>query len=91
MVKLKAEDAASAEQLARALPYIGQKRSGDDRADARELGEAIERLVRGLGLESRLREYDVGEEQAPRIAGTAAGGQEGELYERVVGLVRSKF
>ena len=90
-MKLKAEDEASAGQLARALPYIGQKRSGDDRADARKLGGAIEGLVGGLGLESRLREYEVGEDQAPKIAGTAAGGKEGELYERVLGLVKSLF
>ncbi|KAI4123576.1 MAG: hypothetical protein LQ347_006096, partial [Umbilicaria vellea] len=44
VVALKAKDAASAAQLARALPFVGRTRSGDDRADARQLAEAIEGL-----------------------------------------------
>lgn len=91
VVKLKAEDAASAAQLARALPFVGRGRSGDDGTDARGLGEAIGRLVGELGLERRLAEYGVGEEEAERIAGTVVGGREGEGYARVVGLVRSLF
>ena len=91
VVKLKAEDPASAEQLARTLPFIGQSKSGNDKEDAMKLGEAIQILVRELGLETNLKEYKVGEDQAPKIAGTAAGGQEGKLYEKVLALVKSKY
>ncbi|SLM35919.1 Alcohol dehydrogenase, iron-type, conserved site [Lasallia pustulata] len=91
VVRLKAGEAACAGQLARALPFVGGRRSGDDGVDAGRLADAVEGLVGELGLETRLGEYGVGEEEAGKIAGMAVGREEGDLYEKVVGLVGSKF
>ena len=92
VVRLKAGDPAAATQIARALPFVGGKRSGDDREDAIRVGDAIERLVEELGLRSRLEEYHVAEDQAGTIAKTATGGkEEGEVYEAVLGLVRGLY
>ncbi|KAL8831718.1 MAG: hypothetical protein Q9170_005180 [Blastenia crenularia] len=91
VVRLKAERAEDAEQLARILPYIGQSRRGDDRADATRVGDAIEGLVKELGLETRLEDYGVGEDQIPKIAKMATKMEDGRLYDSVIELVRSKL
>lgn len=91
VVKLKADDPAAAEQVARVLPYIGQTSTGDHKNDAIKVADAIEQLVKDLGLESRLSEYRVGEDQVPKIAKTATRTDKGELYEKVVTLVESKL
>ncbi len=92
VVRLKASDPAQAEQIARALPFTGRgSRSGDDREDALKVGDAIEELVDGLGLGSRLSEYGVGEDQIPKIAKTATKTESGELYDGVVRLLKGKL
>lgn len=90
VVKLKAEKPEDAEQIARALPFIGQASSGDNKQNAIKVGAAIEELVRSLGLESSLKQYGVGKDQAPKITKMATGKQEeGPMYEKVLGLVNS--
>lgn len=86
---MKARDEDSARLLARAMPAIGRERSGDDGADAVRLSEAVEELVRGLGLESRLGEYGVGGDQVEKIAEVAT--KRGPMFEGVKELVKSKL
>ncbi|KAL8686566.1 MAG: hypothetical protein Q9218_007016 [Villophora microphyllina] len=91
VVRLKSKDPTAAEQVARILPFIGESRSGDNKADTFKVADAIERLVDELGLGSRLGDYGVGEDQVEKIARAATGREEGQLYDDVVGLVRSKL
>ena len=91
VVKMKAQDPASAAQLARILPGVRQSRSGDDKGDALKVGDAIDRLVKDLGLESTLQQYGVGEDQMSRIAETATNAHEGDLYDGVISIVKSKL
>lgn len=90
VVKLKAEKPEEAEQIARALPFIGQASSGDSKQDAIKVGDAIEQLVRNLGLESSLKQYGIGKDQAPNITKMATRGQEeGPMYDQVLGIVNT--
>jgi alcohol dehydrogenase class IV len=92
VVRLKANNPPEAEQIARALPFTGKgSRTGNDKEDAMKVGDAIDELVEGLGLGSRLSEYGVGEDQIPKIAKTATKAESGELYDGVVKLVKSKL
>ena len=91
VVKLKAQNLEDAAQLARALPFIGQPRSGDDRKDAIKLGDAIEQLIKDLGLETRLVDYNVGEDQVPVIAKAATKTDAGSLYDAVSKILQSKL
>lgn len=88
VVRLKASNAADAKQIARILPFIGRSRSGNDRDDAIIVGDAIEDLVRALGLESNLTQYGVGEDQIATIVKAATKTEEGELYNGVVSLLK---
>lgn len=90
VVKLKASsDAEAASQLARVAPFIGLTRSGDDKKDGNAVGDAILDLVKKLGLETRLGEYNVRTEQAAVVTRTATGGQtEGPLYDAVLQIVK---
>ena len=81
----KAEDAA---QIARALPFLGEGRTGDDVKDAVRVGDRILELVQGLGLRTTLTEKGVGRDQVDVICKRATGGQtEGQQYEAVKKLV----
>jgi alcohol dehydrogenase class IV len=91
VVKLKAADAAAAEQVARLLPFLGEKSSGDKKKDAEMVGDRILQLVKDLGLDSDLSSYKVGKEEIPVIAKRATGQEGGEVYDRVEGLVRGLF
>ncbi|KAF2180485.1 Dehydroquinate synthase-like protein [Zopfia rhizophila CBS 207.26] len=91
VVKLKAEDPEAAEQIARLVPFIGENGSGNDKNDAEKVGEKILQLVKGLGLDSDLRNYKVGQDQIPVIVKRATGKEEGELYKKVEGLVKGLF
>jgi alcohol dehydrogenase class IV len=92
VVKLKAQDAAAAEQVARLLPFIGESTSGDAKKDADKVGDKILQLVKDLGLDSDLRNYNVGKDQIPIITERATGGQkEGSAYDAVEGLVKNLF
>lgn len=91
VVKLKAEKEEDAQQLARVLPYIGQTRTGDDRKDAVQVGDAVDGLLRELGLDTTLTEHSVDEDQIPKIARLATKTEEGDLFDSVVSLVRSKL
>ncbi|KAF2489408.1 Dehydroquinate synthase-like protein [Lophium mytilinum] len=93
VVKLKAAaDQGAAREVARVLPVIGGKASGDDRKDAEEVGDRILELVRGLGLEKTLGGYGVGEDQVGIIVKRATGGlEEGELFDKVAALVKGLY
>ena len=91
VVRLKAQKAEDAAYLARALPFIGQSRSGNDKEDAIKFGDAIESLVKTLGLESRLSQYGVGEDEIPKIAKLATKSESGELFDNVSAIVRSRL
>ncbi|KAF2201486.1 Dehydroquinate synthase-like protein [Delitschia confertaspora ATCC 74209] len=83
VVKLKAEDAEAAEQIARLIPFIGEKSSGDNKEDAKRVGDRILELVRKLELDHDLKSYKVGQDQIPIIVKRAIGKEEGEMYDKV--------
>jgi alcohol dehydrogenase class IV len=92
VVKLKAQDPAAAEQIARLLPFIGESSSGDQKKDAGKVGDMILKLVKDLGLNRDLSNYKVGKDQIPIITERATGGQkEGQVYDAVEGLVKGLF
>ena len=91
VVRLKAQNPEDAAQIARALPFIGQSRSGDDKKDAIKMGDAIEHLVKDLGLETRLSEYNVGKDQVPVVAKAATRTDSGPLFDSVSKIVESKL
>ena len=91
VVRLKAQNSEDAAQIARALPFIGQSRSGDDKKDAIKMGDAIERLVKDLGLETRLSEYNVGKDQVPVVAKASTRTDSGPLFDSVSKIVESKL
>ncbi|KAL8925662.1 MAG: hypothetical protein Q9208_003345 [Pyrenodesmia sp. 3 TL-2023] len=91
VVKLKAEKEEDAQQLARILPYIGQASMDDDRKDALRVGDAIDGLLRELRLDTTLTEHGVNEDQVSKIAKLATKTDEGDLFDSVVSLVRSKL
>lgn len=84
VVKLKAEDPKAAEQVARLLPFLGEKRSGDDGKDAGLVGDKVLELVKELGLDSDLGKYKVRKDQIDVITKRATGAEEGKVYERVM-------
>jgi alcohol dehydrogenase class IV len=92
VIKLKAQDAYSAAQIARVLPFIGSVRTGDDRADAEKVGDQILQLVDQLGLTTKLgTDWHVGEDQIPTITKLATGSESGTLYEDVSKLVKGLY
>jgi alcohol dehydrogenase class IV len=91
VVKLKANDPAAAEQVARLLPFIGEAGSGDKKKDAEKVGDRILKLVKDLGLDSDLRNYEVGKDQIPVITNRATGQESGDVYNAVEGLVKGLF
>ena len=91
VVRVEAQNPEDAAQLARALPFIGQSRSGDDKKDAIKLGDAIEHLVKDLGLDTRLSEYNVGKDQIPVVAKSATRTDSGPLFDSVSKIVESKL
>jgi alcohol dehydrogenase class IV len=91
VVKLKANDPAAAEQVARLLPFIGESASGDAKKDAEKVGDRILKLVKDLGLDSDLSNYKVGKDQIPVITKRATGQESGDVYNAVEGLVKGLF
>ena len=91
VVRLKAQNPEDAAQLARALPFIGHSRSRDDKKDAIKMGDAIEHLVKDLGLDTRLSEYNVGKDQVPVVAKSATRTDSGPLFDSVSKIVESKL
>lgn len=92
VVKLKAQDPAAAEQIARLLPFIGESAFGDTKVDAEVVGDRILKLVKDLGLDNDLSNYKVGRDQIPTIMERATGGmKDGPVYDAVEGLVKGLF
>ena len=90
VVKLKADNPREAEQIARILPFIGEANK-DDKEDAKRVGDKIQQLVKGLGLETSVKDYNVGEDQVPVITKRATRVEEGQLFESVAALVKKFF
>lgn len=91
VVKLKAREPDAAKQISRLLPLLGEQGTGDARKDAERVGERVLDLVRQLGLDADLRNYQVGREEIPVITKRATGAESGEAYEAVKGLVEGLF
>ncbi|KAJ4339294.1 hypothetical protein N0V95_007817 [Ascochyta clinopodiicola] len=91
VVKLKAQDPDAAAQIARLLPFIGEPVTGDVKKDAEKVGERILQLVRDLGLDSDLRNYEVQRSEIPTITKRATGQESGGVYDAVEGLVKGLF
>lgn len=90
VVKLKSNNPADAAQIARILPFLGEQRTGNDKRDSVRVGDLIIDLVQRLGLETSLKEYNVGEDQVGKITKLATGGKEdGPLYDAVQALVKT--
>jgi alcohol dehydrogenase class IV len=91
VVKLKAQNPADAAQIARALPFIGERRSGDDKADAEKMGDKILKLVEDLGLKTNLTDLKVGKDQVPIIAKLATKQEKGPLFDAVSDIVKRLY
>lgn len=91
VIKLKAQDPVAAEQIARFLPVLGEAKSGNDKKDAEKVGDAVLKLVQDLGLDSDLRNYQVGRDQIPIITKRATGQESGGAYDAVEELVKNLF
>ncbi|KAL8933624.1 MAG: hypothetical protein Q9216_006282 [Gyalolechia sp. 2 TL-2023] len=91
VVRLKAKNGDNAQQLARILPHIGQTRTGHDQKDAVLVGDAIDGLLKELGLYTTLDDHKVGEDQIPKIVRLATKTEDGDLYDSVVSLLSSKL
>jgi alcohol dehydrogenase class IV len=91
VVKLRARDAAAAEQIARLLPFLGEASSSSKREDAEKVGDRLLQLVKNLGLDSDLRNYKVDRDQIPLITKRATGQESGHVYDSVEELVRGLF
>ncbi|KAK4959988.1 hypothetical protein LTR10_002877 [Elasticomyces elasticus] len=94
VVKLKARLSKNdACEIARLLPVMGGKPSGDGARDAQEVGDRILRLVEDLGIDpGTLSKKNISRDEIPIIAGRACGGKvESPLYGDVMCLVESLF
>jgi alcohol dehydrogenase class IV len=91
VVNLKAKDPQAAAQIARLRPFLGEARTGDDKADATIVGHKVLDLVKGLGLPADLKGYKVGRDQVDVITKRATGVESGEVYDKVKGLVEGMF
>lgn len=90
VVKPKAQSVAEAAQIARVSPYVGQSRSRHDKADAHTVGDAIDQLVKALSLESTLQQYGFGKDQEAKTTKILTQTEEGELYDGVCAIVKSR-
>ena len=91
VVRLRAEEPEKAAQLARLLPFLGEGRSGDDKADAQNVGDRILGLVKDLGIQKTLKDYGVGDDQAPIIVERATKAKEGPVFDKVLQLVKGLY
>lgn len=91
VVKMKAEtDERAAREISRMAPFVGSQRTGDEKKDAIAVGDAIQKLVNELGLTTKLKDKNIGDDQVPVIAKRAnAGKDSGEDYEKLKVLVKS--
>lgn len=85
-------DPGDARELARLLPTIGGRSSGDDLEDAVEVGRRIIDLVSFLGLSQSLTAKGIGRDQVPIIVERATGGvKDGPVYDAIARLVEGLF
>ncbi|PIL35440.1 hypothetical protein GSI_02167 [Ganoderma sinense ZZ0214-1] len=94
VVNLKAEVASQAdkEALAAVLFYLRQESTGSVNGDVRKLSSLIQQLVVDLGLKSTLSEYNVPNDDLPKIAQLAVGGDNNDpLVNNVISLLQGIF
>ncbi|KAF2722488.1 Dehydroquinate synthase-like protein [Polychaeton citri CBS 116435] len=92
VVKLKAKlSSADAVQIARMVPYIGLKSTGDTVQDALAVGDAVLNLVEVLGLKTTLTEKGVDKDQIDVITRLATASESGEFYDRVRDIVANIY
>lgn len=93
VVKLKAQESqANAAEIARAAPYIGITKTGDDKKDADAVGQAVLDLVEQLGLKTSLKkDHNVGEDQVPVITKAATRQESGPMFDSVSALVKTLY
>jgi len=82
------EDKAS---LSEALFYLHQPSSGSVEKDVQRLSQLISNLVNDLGLTSNLAEYDVPEEDLPKIAELAIGSKIEPTFTLVTNLLKGLY
>ena len=72
---------------------MGQTRTGNDKADAETVGDAILMFVKSLGLRRKLGDYGVGQDQVEIITKRATGGKEkgDPIYNAVEPLVKGLY
>ncbi|KAF9891376.1 hypothetical protein FE257_004232 [Aspergillus nanangensis] len=100
VVKLQGRfDEDDARSVAAILPYLGQQRSDDSKADCEKVGDCILRLVKDLGLYSTLSQRGVAKDQVDIIVERGLGpwrsgmpgGMNGEYGLAVRELVEGLF
>ncbi|KAF2152019.1 Dehydroquinate synthase-like protein [Myriangium duriaei CBS 260.36] len=90
VVQLKAKtDKVAAGQIVRACEAVGVKRTGDDQADAINVGKAVESLVERLGLKTDLNHYKVDKSETGTIVKNATRQTEGPVFDAVKGVVET--
>jgi alcohol dehydrogenase class IV len=67
VVKLKSQKPENASQIARALPFMEEGRSGNEKDDTRKVADNILKLVNDLGLKTNLTDLRVGKDEVPTI------------------------
>lgn len=70
---------------------MGEGRSGNDKEDARKVGDNILKLVDDLGLKTTLTDLDVGRDQVPIIVRNATGLESGSLFEAVSEILNGLY
>lgn len=92
VINLKARMSTwDASQIARLLPWVDVRDTGDVVTDAEAVGDAVLGLVERLGLKTTLTERGVGRDQVGVIARRATRKEEGEEFEAVKGLVEGLY
>ncbi|MCJ1313587.1 hypothetical protein MMC25_007266 [Agyrium rufum] len=83
--------ASVANTVASVIPGVTAigRRSGDDLKDAGRVADAIDSLVKELGLETNLEHFGVSaEKEAEKVTKSATKSDSGELYEKVLAAVK---
>ena len=78
------------QNLAKVLPLLGKKETGDATSDVKDLAKEIERLVKDLDLDVKLSDYGVDETELAKITG-GAGLKDEDQREMIEILKASKL
>jgi alcohol dehydrogenase class IV len=91
VVKLKSRKPENASQIARALPFMEEGRSGNEKDDTRKVADNILKLVNDLGLKTNLTDLRVGKDQVPTIVRNATTLESGPIFEAVSEVVEGLY